>query len=204
MSLISQLTVLLSLWTATLTSALPLPMRDLRQADGILKVLLSVSTGQLVVVDVDGNVTADAQHIHERTYFYHRHGEKHHEFESGFLNGSFLHFVQLENINGSGNGTIDGTGLTNDTVTTNSTANDTSTITSLHLRVGDMTSNQTHLHLWKEQSAGAFFRYYVENEEGVNCYLAFERDGSPVEDPCSVDPKSEKVLFQSWVQEETS
>ena len=203
MSLSSYLTFLLGLWALTLTNALPAPVRDLRQAVGIEKMLLSHSSGQLVVVDADGNVTADSSVIHQRSYFYHRTGD-YHVFESGFLNGSFLHFEFVQTKKGLENGTTNGTSTTNSTSTTNNTRATNDTSTSLDLRVGDITSNQTHLHHWNEEVAGQFYRYYVTIEEGVNCYLAFEADGSPVADPCSDDLDLDKALFTLWVNQETS
>lgn len=183
MSLFSYLTVVVSLWAMTLTSALPAPVRDARQAVGILKVLLSQSSGKLVAVDLDGTVRADAPDFHQKSYFDQRTGDSH-VFESVLLNGSFLHFERLD-INGSGNGTTNGTSV------------------SVNPRVGVITNNQTQFQLWHEESAGGYFRYYV-TIEGVNCYLAFEADGTPVEDPCSADLDLDKALFQPWVLQETS
>lgn len=61
--------------------------------------------------------------------------------------------------------------------------------TIIRLLVGDVSSNETHFHEWniKTEVSGTIQYYFIVLPDGRRCYLAFEDDGLPVEDPCSED-----------------
>ena len=74
----------------------------------------------------------------------------------------------------------------------------TNATTTVRLRVGDITSTETHLYLFQwssehsEDLGSELFYVVLPNEE--RCYLAFESDGSPVENPCSEDAKTKAKI----------
>ena len=127
---------------------------------------LSHHTGLFVAVSQDGNVTALHRDPHDiSAHFYLRkiEGDKV-TIESAKFNGNFLHFAL-----GNGSSNTSESGSSNDTTVT--------------LRVGEVTGSEAH-HWTGEFIPGNAVLYSVTLEDGKTCYLAFESDGKPVEDPC--------------------
>ena len=187
-----------------------LPVR--RNTDEVaVNMLLSLHTGQFVQLHEDGNVSAlTSQDTMHARFLYRPKDGKIVEFQ---YNGSFLHFAQVNasslnetapnatEINyanetehnssiGSGNESI-----SNDTV-------------ALVLLVGELDpkSGNIHHYQWKEEIVdsdyGTHYIYSVMLEDGKVCYLAFEQDGKPVENPClekdELNTKAHFVLYPAF------
>jgi hypothetical protein len=182
-----------------------LPVR--RQADGVaVNMLLSLHTAQFVQLHEDGNVTAVTSQASKVGKFSYRPKDgKIVEFQ---YNGSFLHFAQVNTSSLNDTALINGTELyyANETANGNDTiSNDT---VSLVLLVGeiDPESGNIHHYQWKEEivvdNSGVHYTYSVMLEDGKICYLAFEQDGKPVENPClekeELNTKAHFVLYPAF------
>ena len=170
MSLINLLTfVSLMVLAVKISTAMPLSRSGKRSVDSLPfapHVFLSHHTGMFVVVSEDGNVTASHGDLLDiSAHFYLRDIEDNKVIiESAEFNGSFLHFAL-----GNGSSNTSESGSSNDTTVT--------------LRVGEITGSEAH-HWTGEFVPGNIVLYSVTLEDGKTCYLAFESDGKPVEDPC--------------------
>lgn len=163
-----------------------LPLRLSRQSGDLpTKRLHSIHTGQFVFIHEDGNVTAmTGPNMSAARFLLRIDGDKI-AFESVDYIGRFLHFAQ---VNASSN------------ATTHSADNATAdTDVELVLQVSELLVNDSsdviQHHQWSEEDVGGNFRTYsVMLGEGKICYLAFESDGKPVEDPCVDKEEVEEEL----------
>lgn len=179
--------------TIGISSALPL--RQPRDSSVSIQVVFSQKTGTYLHVHEDGNVTAkDRDEFTVGRFIVRQSGNKF-LFQSVDFNGSFLHFSQVINVNGSSNATSNGTKISTDSTISNDTT--------IVLQIGALAPNDSETdsiqhHQWVEEvDADGFFRYFsVVLEDGKICYLAFEEDGKPVDDPCQHrDELSTKARF---------
>ena len=187
----------------SLASARPLSKRSRvsRHAVGIKTVLYSEGSGGIVTADATGNVTAypgsTLELALDKSHFYHRSIPNNvFVFESAHFNGSFLHFEA--ELNGTVNATSKATSNATDIALN-------ATIVGLTLRIGSVAGRPSFLHSWTEESWNyGFLRYYVTipgaNGEVMKCYLAFESNGEPVEDPCMANPDF-RTHFNRWDQQ---
>lgn len=191
----STLACLVLALTIGISSALPL--RQPRQSLENIKILISQHTGSHMFIHEDGNVTAvnDGKGLITARFIVRPSGDKF-VFQSVDYNGSFLHFAQVINVNGSSNASsINGTEINSNSTISNDTV--------LVLQIGALALNDSESefiqhHQWVEEVDNIHgFRYYsVKLEDGQICYLAFENDGKPVEDPCQhKDDLSTKAQF---------
>lgn len=189
----STLACLVLALTIGISSALPL--RQPRQSVQNIKILLSQHTGSRMYIHEDGNVTTvnNGKGLVAARFIVRPSGDKF-VFQSVDYNGSFLHFAQVINVNGSSNASINGT-----QINSNSTiSNDTVLILQIGaLALNDSESDYIQHHQWVEEVDNIGFRYYsVKLDDGKICYLAFEQDGKPVADPCKhKDDLSTKAQF---------
>ena len=185
-----------------------LPVR--RNADTVaVNMLLSLHTGQFVRLHEDGNVTAvtsqDAMHA---KFLYRPKDGKIVEFQ---YNGSFLHFAQVNTSSLNNETAPNATEINygNETEFNSSIASGNDTV-ALVLLVGELDpeSGNIHHYQWKEEVVvdnygfPIYYIYSVMLEDGKVCYLAFEQDGKPVENPClekdELDTKAHFALYPAF------
>ena len=215
----TNLSSIISLLMAIVAVSAALPIRARRQQT-VKHYIISWNTGMRVQIHEDGDVIAGhgGADGYQDGVFTIRDDSIHISFHSEDYNGSFLHFVQFvapdcnSTSNSTENGTdiLNGTDALNDTDAanctdfTNGTSVENDTVPSLSLVLGaidglDEDGIILH-HMWKEEQAPGFaphFKTYsVTLEDGTVCYLAFEMDGSPVENPCQdVSELGRKSIF---------
>ena len=177
--------------------------------------IYSLQTGSIVHVHEDGNISASAFHAPEGAdpgMFFLRHdggissgGKVRHNISLHSVdhNGSYLHFVQVVPVSGnetelelSGNGSLNASlNVTDDFVnkTVDLPVEEVEAVPVLMLVLGDISEEEEGIirhHMWTEEKVeafGDFYRYSVTLHDGKVCYLAFEWDGRPVENPCSLE-----------------
>lgn len=188
----STLACLVLALTIGISSALPL--RQPRDSSQSINILISRHTGSPMYILQDGNVTTvNGKELLPARFIVRPSGDKF-LFQSVDYNGSFLHFAQVINVNGSSNASINGTQITSSSTISNDTV--------LVLQIGalalnDSESDAIQHHQWVEEVHFDGYRHYsVKLDDGKICYLAFEQDGKPVEDPCQhKDDLSTKAQF---------
>ena len=180
----------LTLGTIQLVSALPIardPTHELPKHH-----LLAFNAGQLVHVREDGNVTGSYTEGFLPGRFYYRHDGENISFHSVEYNGSYLHFVEVlvsVNVSTEFNSTSNSTSDSVLGFNSNATASNASdAVSSLKLVLGDISDEEEEgilrHHMWMEEMFGLFHLYSITLEDGRVCYLAFEIDGTPVDEPC--------------------
>ena len=122
-------------------------------------------------------------------------------------NGSYLHFVQLVPV--AEVPREDNNGTSNDTEHLRDSVNETAVpvevveaAPQLMLVLDDIDgedeAGMIRHHMWTEENilGQGFYRFYVTLADGKVCYLAFENDGTAVENPClSHEELQNKALF---------
>ena len=186
-----------------------------------MRYIFSHLTGLMVHVHQDGNVTATTDGVTQgavpgRFFFRHDGGVsadgliRHNiSLKSVDYNGSYLHFVQLVPVPGNDSTANFSSGFGNGTA-----ANETELVNQtipvadpvLMLVLGDIDVEDEegvirHI-MWTEEKVHEsveLFRYRVTLDDGKVCYLAFDTDGKPVENPCLTHEElDDQALFFTY------
>ena len=185
MSLINLLTfATLMVLAVEIATAMPLSRSIKKRSFLHLPIVFySIHTGFFVSGSENGSVSALHWTLQDKsTHFWPtKVADNKYIIQSAKFNGHVLHFAQ-------GNGS------------SNTSEFDTSTVV---LRLGEASGGVAH-HWTRDISQGPDLLFHnhghdlfsVTLEDGKTCYLAFERDGTPVEDPCvDKDELLTKALF---------